>query len=47
VLDSQLPQPLDVLEQVGIDVVFFVAHEVAAFVGLRYRAAPDRLDAIG
>jgi hypothetical protein len=31
VLDAQLPQAFDVLEQVGIDVAFFVAHGVAAF----------------
>jgi hypothetical protein len=32
VLDAQLAQALDVLEQIGIDVAFFVAHGVAAFV---------------
>jgi hypothetical protein len=30
VLDAQLPQALDVLEQIGVDVAFFVAHGVAA-----------------
>ena len=30
VLDAQLTQALDILEQIGIDVAFFVAHGVAA-----------------
>jgi hypothetical protein len=30
-LDAQLPQALYVLEQIGIDVAFVVAHGVAAF----------------
>jgi hypothetical protein len=30
VLDAQLAQALDVFEQIGIDVAFFVAHGVAA-----------------
>jgi hypothetical protein len=28
--DAQLTQALDILEQIGIDVAFFVAHGVAA-----------------
>jgi hypothetical protein len=41
-----LPQPLNVLEQVRIDVAFFFAHEVAAFGILRITVAPYRDDAV-
>jgi hypothetical protein len=46
-LDSHLAQPLDVLEQVGVDFVVVVGHEVAASCPSRNSVAPQGFDAIG